>query len=792
MDISREVFIEIANKKYARQVMELLSAENMRSIYNGQSDIFEIDMKGMIAIRSSEPQGSFRTPGFGNSEYKGDFYRRPHQVHFMIDVHSNIRSLVRGGTLVINIKTQGNWSYGWQEQRLELYKIKLNMSDAENVCVSLGGHLPSVESRDAQNEMSAMIHSNGNPVWLGGQKKPNGSGWEWMDSKPWIFENWDADLRSCPGCCPACKCVLDYSNFKGYGWLDNPCDEKNSFICASPSRMMSNNHTFIFDNASLVSPLLHFWWNHTGEKIYEEYPGIEISWWIKDGSIPDVKQFTSKDLSGSISTPGLGSLAPPDYYKVGHEYTAVIELQHNITDVISDGALVVDVDVVLPHNQPHSGVELLTKENRLELVMINMTWLEAEQFCFSKGGHLASVISNEQWYKLQSFIAEQGLPNAIIWLGATDLVQEGEYIWSDGRKWTWGPQRTLKRVSEDCLRYRNGEWFNGFCDSRNYFICSLPFKITMKSKTQLVFTSENISLATMQFSWITKPTIHYETDEELPVKHAVDKSTNLKNTSWSETNSKVIGGFKIRWKVKGASVAQYEPKEKVGGHWEPKYEQFEHPPKKINFGLMTFVNLVQQSKVKRVSEQRVWTSLLKHRWTGELIRSSPCLTDLQEYTVVGKAAKELGLVLSSSSRVSDEDLAFAMELYSIVHFCPSVSVEAAKLSVFFNFLATNRNLNTVVAATMHNIRPRSNNLIDFTAINMWYERLDMRYNFSLGPAILGSLTSDSLRKLAQLDPPYLKEYKALDADNLSTPLGKHCFLTNQINHYFFLAIILFS
>ena len=58
---------------------------------------------------------------------------------------------------------------------------------------------------------------------------------------------------------------------------------------------------------------------------------------------------------------------------------------------------------------------------------------------------------------------------------------------------------------------------------------------------------------------------------------------------------------------------------------------------------------------------------------------------------------------------------------------------------------------------MHNIQPRAgDNIKDFTAINMWYQRLDERYNFSLGEAILPLMTTDSLIKLATLDPPFLQ------------------------------------
>ena len=68
-------------------------------------------------------------------------------------------------------------------------------------------------------------------------------------------------------------------------------------------------------------------------------------------------ELVSKDLEGSVSTPGLGSLPPPNYYKERHEYTAVIELPHNITEVIGDWSLVVDIDIVRD-NQSKSRVEV--------------------------------------------------------------------------------------------------------------------------------------------------------------------------------------------------------------------------------------------------------------------------------------------------------------------------------------------------------------------------------------------------------------------------------------------------
>ena len=59
---------------------------------------------------------------------------------------------------------------------------------------------------------------------------------------------------------------------------------------------------------------------------------------------------------------------------------------------------------------------------------------------------------------------------------------------------------------------------------------------------------------------------------------------------------------------------------------------------------------------------------------------------------------------------------------------------------------------------------------------MWYERLDERYNFSLGSNILPLMTTDNLKEMETLEPPFIKEIKAMINDtqhgNMSSLYGK--------------------
>ena len=64
--------------------------------------------------------------------------------------------------------------------------------------------------------------------------------------------------------------------------------------------------------------------------------------------------------------------------------------------------------------------------------------------------------------------------------------------------------------------------------------------------------------------------------------------------------------------------------------------------------------------------------------------------------------QDLALSYDWNLWIPEENIRLGTELYSVLS-CPAELVEAAKLSKLFESLILNENLNTVVAATMHNI-----------------------------------------------------------------------------------------
>ena len=103
-------------------------------------------------------------------------------------------------------------------------------------------------------------------------------------------------------------------------------------------------------------------------------------------------------------------------------------------------------------------------------------WNEAENFCKSKGGHLASVTSLD----VHNFMLEwAGLNKTKVWIGATDQEREGTWIWSDCSSYNfegWVHNATGKRKENCAELYNTNEHEKGWndleCKEQLNFVCA--------------------------------------------------------------------------------------------------------------------------------------------------------------------------------------------------------------------------------------------------------------------------------------------------------------------------------
>ncbi|HBU49116.1 MAG TPA: hypothetical protein DEB46_12480, partial [Myxococcales bacterium] len=106
-------------------------------------------------------------------------------------------------------------------------------------------------------------------------------------------------------------------------------------------------------------------------------------------------------------------------------------------------------------------------------VRIRRSWLQAEDFCQTWGGHLVSIQNQADQNRLDDYVRSPGE----IWIGFNDRDQEGQWRWvgreSDYRRWgngqpdNWGP-------GEDCAAMWNrvnGRWNDAICSQPKAFLC---------------------------------------------------------------------------------------------------------------------------------------------------------------------------------------------------------------------------------------------------------------------------------------------------------------------------------
>ncbi|XP_039631852.1 lectin-like [Polypterus senegalus] len=106
------------------------------------------------------------------------------------------------------------------------------------------------------------------------------------------------------------------------------------------------------------------------------------------------------------------------------------------------------------------------------------TWIDAESYCGSLGGNLASVHSSGENYFITKLIKRSDSHEPITWLGGSNSVQISSWLWTDGSKWdfvNWYPgEPNNSGGNEHCLHTNfdaQGGWNDINCGYQYSFVC---------------------------------------------------------------------------------------------------------------------------------------------------------------------------------------------------------------------------------------------------------------------------------------------------------------------------------
>ena len=102
------------------------------------------------------------------------------------------------------------------------------------------------------------------------------------------------------------------------------------------------------------------------------------------------------------------------------------------------------------------------------------TWSDAEAHCREEGGHLASVLSEEEQDEVKTAIGGE----SYTWIGATK--EEAVWRWSDGSPWgyhKWDVEMGNTGDERNCVfisRNQGYTWWDYSCTDTNPFLCQSP------------------------------------------------------------------------------------------------------------------------------------------------------------------------------------------------------------------------------------------------------------------------------------------------------------------------------
>ncbi|XP_051787828.1 lectin-like isoform X7 [Erpetoichthys calabaricus] len=109
---------------------------------------------------------------------------------------------------------------------------------------------------------------------------------------------------------------------------------------------------------------------------------------------------------------------------------------------------------------------------------MKISWIDAELYCISLGGNLASVHSSGANHFITSLIKRSDSHEPTTWLGGSNCVRTSSWLWTDGSQWdftNWNPfEPNNVGGNEKCFNTNfmvQGGWNDIDCSNQYPFVC---------------------------------------------------------------------------------------------------------------------------------------------------------------------------------------------------------------------------------------------------------------------------------------------------------------------------------
>ncbi|XP_045207458.2 perlucin-like [Mercenaria mercenaria] len=114
------------------------------------------------------------------------------------------------------------------------------------------------------------------------------------------------------------------------------------------------------------------------------------------------------------------------------------------------------------------------------LLPLKASWAEAQQYCKTLGGSLAVIEDADESNFVEGMLKREHstISTSQIWIGGTDLLQEGLWIAPETLEpltfFNWAPKEPDNLGGQHCLAVFNNadlKWDDNRCEVQNYALC---------------------------------------------------------------------------------------------------------------------------------------------------------------------------------------------------------------------------------------------------------------------------------------------------------------------------------
>ena len=731
------VFVEAPFQEHFDKLLSQINPENVENLFRGSQSIPKVTDDNVTETRFCSLNGTFHTPWFGG-DFEESFFNSDQQHRVRLEFPENLKEHIGSGSLVIDLEvnTREEWNETvWirndtaQSLAYKFHPEEESWEDAERICDAEGGHLASFESSNPEGAFWNVTPTN-QLFWVGAMDNKTAGVWELPTD------------HKCTAIQISREGNQGYQGYQGYETYDHDCSTKeHAFICQAgytniPGKT-SLRLTYTKDEVSFSTFLVQYSYFSTYSKLQPSWnerqmTGFKLSWKIENKNSPLC--YETEEVGYITETPNFGTPYQPGFYKNDHTYEATLKVPENLSDLIGNGSLVIEVEVDLREGWTEEvhisrgGPKVYTFHTAKK------SWHEAEAYCQSMGGSMASIQSDAE---LQNIDIGS---HTSAWIGGIYEEAKGTWIWSDGSPWLyslWASGYGTQHGGRHCvyLWYDYKFYDDVHCSNPKVFICQTTWH-TFKERTNLTFnfTREQITFTVFKVRY----------------NYAVSKQ-QLSNLG----KGSQMTGFKLDWYIRDQNGSRVTNKKEANKQdWKP----LDPAPKYKNSWLVRMVQLARQARFQNISIKVLIEKALNNK---KLSGDTYCNTDGQLWEEEKEqffASLERGIIpISNLTSFQNSDFHSGAKIFFAVTFCPHRM--SLKLLVFFKQVFSSQSPRALIRTVVDTIQSGIiENRESQKSLNELYLALERKYDLQYGKFLLALSSKVELEEMANKGWPFFANY----------------------------------